>query len=79
MVPCSASTGWRRVRRPLAPIRAYHSPEDEEVFLEDLLVSVDRLRSRGGDVTVRRLPGLDHVNGWVRAMPRSVRYFRTLE
>ena len=79
MVACSASTGWRRVRRPLAPIRAYHSPEDEEVFLEDLLVSVDRLRSRGGDVTVRRLPGLDHVNGWVQAMPRSVRYFRTLE
>ena len=79
MVACSASTGWRRVRRPLAPIRAYHSPEDEEVFLEDLLVSVDRLRSRGGDVTVRRLPGLDHVNGWVQAMPRVVRYFRTLE
>ena len=66
-------------RPAAADARACHSPDDEEVFLEDLLVSVDRLRSRGGDVTVRRLPGLDHVNGWVQAMPRAVRYFRTLE
>ena len=37
-----------------------------------------RLRSRGAGVTVRRLPALDHVNSWVRAMPRAVRYFRSL-
>ena len=65
--------------RPRAPIRVYHSPDDEEVFFEDLLVSVDRLRSRGADITVRTLPGLDHVNSWVQAMPRAARYFRTLD
>jgi hypothetical protein len=64
--------------RPRAPIRVYHSPADEEVAFEDMLVSVDRLRSRGAEVTVRRLPGLDHVNSWVRAMPRAVRYFHSL-
>jgi hypothetical protein len=64
--------------RPDAPIRVYHSPDDEEVFFEDALVSVDRLRNRGADVTVRTLPGLDHVNSWVQAMPRAARYFRTL-
>jgi hypothetical protein len=65
--------------RPEAPIRVYHSPVDEEVPFEDTLVSVDRLRRRGADVSVRRLPGLDHVNSWVRAMPRAARYFATLE
>ncbi len=65
--------------RPDAPIRVYHSPDDEEVFFEDMLVSVDRLRDRGADVTVRRLPGLDHVNSWVQAMPRAAEYFRTLD
>jgi len=65
--------------RPDAPIRVYHSPDDEEVPFEDVLVSVDRLRKRGADVTVRTLPGLDHVNSWVQAMPRAARYFRTLD
>jgi hypothetical protein len=64
--------------RPRAPIRVYHSPVDEEVSFEDVLVSVGRLRSRGAEVTVRRLPGLDHVNSWVRAMPRAADYFETL-
>jgi hypothetical protein len=63
--------------RPDAPIRVYHSPVDEEVPFEDMLVSVDRLRKRGADVTVERQPGLDHVNGWIQAMPRAVTYFRT--
>jgi hypothetical protein len=62
--------------RPRAPIRVYHSPVDEEVSFEGMLVWVDRLRRRGGNVTVRTLPGFDHVNSWVQAMPRAVRYFR---
>ena len=62
-----------------APLRIYHSPDDEEVPFEDALVSVDRLRRRGADVTVRALPGFDHVNSWVQAMPRAVDWFRTLE
>jgi hypothetical protein len=65
--------------RPDAPIRVYHSPDDEEVFFGGALVSVDRLRRRGADVTVRTLPGFDHVNSWVQAMPRAARYFRTLD
>ena len=64
--------------RPRAPIRVYHSPVDEEVAFEDVLVSVGRLRSRGAEVTVRRLPGLDHVNSWVRAMPRAAGWFERL-
>jgi hypothetical protein len=63
--------------RPDAPIRVYHSPVDEEVPFEEVLVSVDRLRDRGADVTVRTLPGFDHVNSWVQAVPRAVRYFRS--
>jgi hypothetical protein len=65
--------------RPDAPIRVYHSPVDEEVPFEDTLVSVDRLRKRGADISVRRLPGFDHVNSWVQAMPRAARYFRSLD
>ena len=61
---------------PAAPIRVYHSPEDEEVFFEDLLASVKRLRHRGAAVTIETLPGLDHVNSWIRAMPRAVRYVK---
>jgi hypothetical protein len=38
--------------KPRAPLRVYHSPDDEEVPYEDALVSVDRLRSRGADATV---------------------------
>jgi acetyl esterase/lipase len=64
--------------RPRAPILVYHSPVDEEVSFEDVLVSVDRLRSQGAEVTVRRLPGLDHVTSWVRAMPRAAEYFERL-
>ena len=65
--------------RPKAPIRVHHSPVDEEVFFEDMLVSVDRLRKRGADITVERLPGFDHVNSWIQAMPRALRWFRTLD
>ena len=38
-----------------------------------------RTPSTAGDVTVRTLPGFDHVNSWVQAMPRAARYFRTLD
>jgi pimeloyl-ACP methyl ester carboxylesterase len=65
--------------RPHAPIRVYQSPDDEEVPFDDVLVSVDRLRDRGADITVRRLPGFDHVNSWIQAMPRAVTYFRALD
>jgi hypothetical protein len=65
--------------RPEAPIRIYHSPDDEEVDYTAALVSVDRLRRRGADVTVRTLPGFDHVNSWVQSMPRAVRYFKRLD
>ena len=59
-----------------APVRVYHSPVDEEVAYDVTLVSVDRLRRRGATIDVRTLPGLDHVNSWIQAMPRAVRWFR---
>ncbi len=62
-----------------APIRAYHSPVDEEVGYDFTLVSVERLRRRGATIDVRTLPGFDHVNSWIQAMPRAVRWFRELE
>jgi pimeloyl-ACP methyl ester carboxylesterase len=65
--------------RPLAPVRIYHSRDDEEAPYQDMLASVDRLRSRGGEVDVRTLAGFDHVNSWIQAMPRSVKWFRSLE
>ncbi|HVF86474.1 MAG TPA: prolyl oligopeptidase family serine peptidase [Pyrinomonadaceae bacterium] len=64
---------------PYAPLRIYHSPDDEEVPYADALVSVERLRSRGADVTVRRLSNFDHVNSWVQAMPRAAKWFRSLD
>ena len=64
--------------RPDAPIRIYHSPDDEEVPFADALVSVDRLRDRGGDVSLRRVTG-DHVNSWVQALPRAATYFASLD
>jgi hypothetical protein len=63
---------------PNAPIRVYHSQDDEEVSYAAALVSVERLRDRGADVTVRNVPG-DHVTSWVRAMPRAATYFKTLQ
>jgi hypothetical protein len=48
-----------------------------EVAFGDMLVSVDRLRRRGAEVTVRPVPG-DHVTSWIRAMPRAAAYFRKL-
>ena len=63
---------------PEAPIRIYHSPDDEEVFYDDALVSVNRLRRRGGDITLRTVSG-DHVNSWIQALPRAAAYFVSLE
>jgi alpha/beta hydrolase family protein len=65
--------------RPVGPVRVYHSPVDEEVPYDDALVSVERLRRRGGQISVRALPGFDHVNSWIQAMPRAIRWFRALE
>jgi hypothetical protein len=64
--------------RPEAPIRMYHSPDDEEVPYDDALVSVDRLQRRGGDITFERVAG-DRVNSWVQALPRAAAYFASLE
>jgi len=66
-------------RSPAAPLRVYHSPDDEEVPYEDALVSVDRMRNQGGDVEVSPLPGFDHVNSWMQAMPSAVTWFRSLD
>ena len=60
---------------PGAPVRAYHSPDDEEVPYDDALESVERLRSGGADVTIEPLPGFDHVNSWVQAMPLAAAWF----
>ena len=60
-------------------MRVYHSPDDEEAPYEDALVSVERLRQRGATITVRTLHGFDHVNSWIQAMPRAVRWFRGIE
>ena len=63
--------------RPRAPILVYHSRVDEEVFFADAMVSIDRLRNRGADVTVTTFDQFDHVNTWVHAMPQAVIDFRT--
>jgi hypothetical protein len=64
---------------PHAPLLVYHSPDDEEVPFDDALVSVERLRSRGASVRVESLPGFDHVNSWIQAMPRAASWFRSLD
>jgi pimeloyl-ACP methyl ester carboxylesterase len=63
---------------PAAPIRAYYSPDDEEVPYDDALESVERLRDGGATVTVEELPGFDHVNSWVQAMPLAAAWFQSL-
>ena len=60
-------------------MRVYHSPDDEKVPYEGALASVERLRRRGADVTVRPLPGFDHVNSWIQAMPRAATWFHSLD
>jgi hypothetical protein len=42
-------------------------------------VSVERLRRRGATIAVRTLPGFDHVNSWIQALPRAVRFFHAIE
>lgn len=65
--------------RPEAPVLAFHSPVDEEAPYEDALVSVERLQRRGATIAVRTLPGFDHVNSWIQALPRAVRFFHAIE
>ena len=62
---------------PDAPVRVYHSPDDEEVPYDSALESVERLRSGGADVTIEELPGFDHVNSWVQAMPLAAAWFQS--
>jgi fermentation-respiration switch protein FrsA (DUF1100 family) len=64
---------------PEAPVLAFHSSADEEVPYDEALVSVERLRRRGATIAVRTLPGFDHVNSWIQALPRAVRWFRTID
>jgi pimeloyl-ACP methyl ester carboxylesterase len=63
---------------PDAPIRMYYSPDDEEVLYGSALASVERLREGGATITVEELPGLDHVNSWVQAMPLAAAWFESL-
>ena len=64
---------------PRAPVRVYHSRDDEEVPYDDALVSVDRLRRGGATIVVRSFAGFDHVNSWIQALPRALQWFRTLD
>jgi acetyl esterase/lipase len=64
---------------PRAPLLVYHSPDDEEVPFNGALASVARLRRRGGEVSVEPLPGFDHVNSWIQAMPRAASWFKSFE
>ncbi len=64
---------------PDAPVRAYHSPDDEEVPYDSAVESVERLHSSGANVTIEELPGFDHVNSWVQAMPLAAAWFHSLE
>lgn len=45
---------------------------------EDAMVSVERLRNRGADITVTTYEGSDHINTWIHAMPRAVAGFASL-
>ncbi len=65
--------------RPEAPVLAFHSPVDEEVPYDEALVSAERLRRRGATIAVATLPGFDHVNSWIQALPRAVRWFRAID
>ena len=73
-----ARTRWTSGGRG-RPCASTTATDDEEAPYEDALASVERLRSRGADVTVRTLPGFDHVNSWIQAMPRAVTWFRSLD
>jgi hypothetical protein len=53
----------------------YHTRDDEEVPFEDAMVSVDRLRARGADITVTTFDGFDHINTWIHTMPQVVTDF----
>jgi hypothetical protein len=65
--------------QPKAPVLAFHSTTDEEAPYGDALVSVERLRRRRATIAVRTLPGFDHVNSWIQALPRAVRWFRAID
>lgn len=65
--------------RPRAPLRVFHSIDDEEVPIGGAQASVDRLRQAGARVSMVELAGYDHVNSWIQAMPQAVDWFRSLE
>lgn len=62
--------------RPGAPLRAYHSPEDEEVFYADAEDSIRRINNHGGNARLVDIDGQDHINTWIRAMPRAAAWFK---
>ncbi len=64
---------------PRAPLRVFHSIDDEEVPIAGALASVARLRGGGARVSMVELTGYDHVNSWIQAMPQAVGWFRSLE
>ena len=64
---------------PEAPLRVYHSEDDEEVPYEGALVSVERLRRSGAAVGLETMTRFDHVNSWIQAMPRAVGWFKSFE
>jgi aryl carrier-like protein len=64
----------------------YNFPEDLPVSIvygfdsyRVTYCTVERLRRKGADVTVRTFSGFDHVTSWIFAMPRAVNWFRSLE
>jgi hypothetical protein len=52
---------------------------DEEAPYDDALASVERLRRRGATIAVCTLPVFDHINSWIQALPRAVRWFHAIE
>jgi hypothetical protein len=64
--------------RPQAPILVYQSRDDEEVFFEDAMLSVERLRRQGANIAVTTFDRVDHINSWIQAMPLAVTDFTSL-
>ena len=64
--------------RPRAPVRLYQTTDDEEAPYGDAVMSIERLRKAGADATVQVVPGIDHINSWIQALPLAVSWFRSL-
>lgn len=63
---------------PGTPMREYHSPGDEEVDYDDTVVSLEKLRDNGADMTLKTMPATySHYDAWYQAMPKTVTWFRS--